>query len=90
MDSCATHACWLLLTGRPAKLQPVYKAVLVETVFWKPSPASVRLPPVEAYGDRPVSKNIGDRYLKNRTCSNRLTDVGIGRGVNATIENSMF
>ena len=42
MDSCATHACWLLLTGRPAKLQPVYKAVLVETVFWKPSPASVR------------------------------------------------
>ena len=49
MDSCATHACWLLLTGRPAKLQPVYKAVLVETVFWKPSPASVRLPPVEAY-----------------------------------------
>ena len=45
---------------------------------WKLSSASAGLASVEPYGEGPVSRNIGDRYLENRTCSNHLTDVGIG------------
>ena len=47
-----------------------------------------------AYGEGGVTKNISDQYLKYRTCSNStwpikynyiIIDVGIGRGVNATL-----
>ena len=43
------------------------------------SSASAGLAPVQPYGEGPFSRNIGDRCLQNITCSDCLTDVGVGR-----------
>ena len=62
-------------------------ALATEAVGSRPRWGLLPLSYTRADGEGPVSKNIGDGHLKNRTCSNRLTDISIGRSVNATIEN---
>ena len=47
--------------------------------------------PPGASGDCPVSKNIHVQYLKNRRCSNCLTDIGIGcHWMNMSLSRSVF